>query len=183
MRSIMRILAISAFFVVSMYAQKYHVVNVRSNDTLKVRASTNNRTYVVGKLPYNARGIKVQRCVYNPRGNKWCKIRYNNRYYGNTRGWVRAKFLRLSRNNANRPNRPGNIRGKFRVVRIGSNDKLNVRGNAGTRYRKVGSLRHNARNIRVLKCKKDYNRKQWCRISHPSTRTGWVRSSYISRYR
>jgi len=164
--------------MIGVYAEIYHVVNIHSNDTLTVREGISSRTYRVGELPYNARGVDVQHCMINSKGGKWCQIRYDG-YYGVLRGWVSARYIRPSYRDTDRYS---NSNGRYRVIRIRSNDTLSVRMNAGTEYRKIDDLRYNTRGIRVIRCKNAYNGRKWCRVSHPSISTGWVRSKYISRY-
>lgn len=174
----LKMLGLVMFLSVGAYAEMYHVVNIRSNDTLSVREGTNSRTYKVGDLPFNARNVNVKYCAINSRGYKWCNIVYNG-YYRVVRGWVSARYIRPSYSSDNSSNYSSNL---YRVIRIRSNDTLSVRVNAGTEYRKIDDLRYNARGIHIIRCKNAYNGRRWCKVSHPSIISGWVRSKYITRY-
>ena len=74
-------------------------------------------------------------------------------------------------------------KGKYRVIKIRSNDTLNVRTNAGTHNRKFGNLAYNAKGIRIIKCKKAPNGIKWCKVSHSSIMTGWVSAKYLGKER
>ncbi len=70
--------------------------------------------------------------------------------------------------------------GNYKVVKIRSNDTLNVRTGAGTYNRKIGGLAYNAINIKVVGCKKISNGEKWCNIRHHSI-NGWVSAKYLQR--
>ncbi len=152
---------------------KHRVINVTYNDTLNVRtnpyATRNNK---VGELLPDARNIEIIKCKYNKKGTRWCKIRHND--YGYTiLGWVVARCLTPQ----DRVQHNKNV--TYRVIKIPSNDTLSVRANAGTRNRKLGDLEYYATGIRVIRCKKASNGRKWCKVSHPSTITGWVSAKYL----
>jgi hypothetical protein len=69
----------------------------------------------------------------------------------------------------------------YKVIKVASNDTLSVRANAGTRNRKIGDLAYYATGIKVIKCKNAPNGREWCKVSHPSSISGWVRSKYIRK--
>ena len=69
---------------------------------------------------------------------------------------------------------------KYKVVKIRSNDTLNVRKEAGVYNKKIGQLAYNARNIELQWCKNISNGEKWCKISHPTAR-GWVSAKYIRK--
>jgi hypothetical protein len=156
-------------YVNTSFSRGYKVTNVAYNDTLNVRKNSySTRTNKVGELLPDARNIKIIKCKYNRKGTKWCKIRHND--YGYTiLGWVIARCIT-----------PQNNRSKtYRVVKIPSNDTLSVRANAGTRNRKIDDLAYYATGINIIRCKKASNGRRWCKVSHPSIITGWVRSKYL----
>ncbi len=72
--------------------------------------------------------------------------------------------------------------GNYKVVKIRSNDTLNVRTGAGTYNRKIGGLAYNAINIKVVGCKKISNGEKWCNIRHNGI-NGWVSARYLQRER
>ncbi|WP_295421756.1 TIR domain-containing protein [Sulfurovum sp.] len=67
----------------------YHVINIRSDDTLAVRNGPGTQYYKTGDLPYNASGVQVGRCRYSSKGGKWCVVNY-----ANIEGWASAIYLR-----------------------------------------------------------------------------------------
>jgi len=75
------------------YNRRYRVVNIRSNDTLNVRSNAGVYNRKIDELYYNARNIKVIRCKYTPRGEKWCKVSHPSIYSG----WVSARYIREMR--------------------------------------------------------------------------------------
>ena len=69
--------------------------------------------------------------------------------------------------------------GNYKVIKIRSNDTLNVREDKGTIYDILGALPYDARNIAVKTCESNDVGKEWCSIRYGSL-TGWVRSKYIT---
>ncbi|MEA3490622.1 MAG: hypothetical protein U9R27_01835, partial [Campylobacterota bacterium] len=67
---------------------------------------------------------------------------------------------------------------KYRVVNVASWDTLNVRTNPFVaKNNKVGELQHNARNIKILYCRKNHKKVKWCQIEHRTNGyplRGWV---------
>ena len=75
------------------YGKRYRVVNIRSDDTLNVRSDAGVYNRKIDELYYRAKNIKVLRCKYTPRGEKWCKVSHPSIYTG----WVSAKYIREMR--------------------------------------------------------------------------------------
>jgi len=154
-------------------AKKYKVINVSYNDTLNVRKNPYATAYnKIAELLPDAKNIEIIECVHNKRGTKWCKIQHTDYGY-KILGWVVARCLVLQEKTYNSST--------YRVVKIPSNDTLSVRTNAGIHNRKIGDLSYYAKGIKIIKCKNAPNGRRWCKVSHPSIITGWVRSKYLRK--
>lgn len=69
----------------------------------------------------------------------------------------------------------------YKVIDTRSDDALNVRADAGVSNKKIGELAYNARGIEIITCKKSSaNGKLWCKIKHPSTKSGWVSTRFLA---
>ena len=75
------------------FGERYRVVNIRSNDTLNVRSDAGVYNRKIDELYYRAKNIRVIRCKYTARGNRWCKVEHPSIYSG----WVSAKYIRVMR--------------------------------------------------------------------------------------
>ena len=149
---------------------QWSVQNVRSNDTLFVRAGPSKNYNAIGELPYNAQGIKDVSC--NSGG--WCSVTY-----GCIRGYSFGKYLGNRSNIHGR----GNFEGQYSVTDHPSNQKLNVRSGPGTKYAVVAELRHDATNVTVTDCQKiGSNRYRWCAVSN-GTISGWAYGKYLRDWR
>ena len=74
------------------FPDDYKVVNISSSETLNVREETGTVYKILGELPYNAKNIIVASCEKNDAAKKWCNIQY-----GSLKGWVRAKYIAIDR--------------------------------------------------------------------------------------
>ena len=69
-------------------APRYKVINVRSNDTLNVRANPYVANNKVGELQPYAQGFKVLETQVNYKGDRWSRINYNG-----LEGWVISRSI------------------------------------------------------------------------------------------
>ena len=150
-------------------SQLYKVVNVAYDDTLNVRTEPYVTNYnKIGELSPNATNINLLYCKKNNNGTTWCKIQY-----GSLMGWVIKRCLAPMDSYTNKI---------CRVIKIPSDDTLNVRVNAGVNYPKIGELAYDATGVKVIKCKYSATNKKWCKVSHRFLpNSGWVRSKYLSK--
>jgi len=164
-------------FVTFAYGESYRVVDIRSDDTLSVRVDAGISYRKIDDLSYNTRDIKVIRCKLAYNGREWCKVRHPSIYSG----WVSARYITPQYRSYNSDRLSYGRR--YRVVNIRSYDTLNVRADAGVYNRKIGELYYRATDIKVIRCKYTPRGSKWCKISHPSTYSGWVSARYIREMR
>lgn len=81
------------------------VTGVRSDDVLNLRVAPNADSRLIGRIPYNARGIKNYGCPNEvtfeqwlrmtqaqrdkAQRSRWCQVEYNGQ-----KGWVAGRFLK-----------------------------------------------------------------------------------------
>lgn len=145
--------------------KKFKVINVPNTDTLKVRKDAGTQNKKIGELSHDAKDVEVLHRKKAWNDKIWCKVKHPS----TVTGWVSQMYLKPYDVNTKR----------YKVVNVPSTITLKVRTNAGTKNRKIDDLSHDAKNVKVLKCKKASNGKKWCRVKHKSIETGWVSAEYL----
>lgn len=86
--SILFFIGILLVQVFHIYAEEitYEVTGVAANDSLNIRADANASSRIIGKIPFDGKGIV--RLPDSEKSGNWCKIKY-----GSIAGWVHCRFL------------------------------------------------------------------------------------------
>lgn len=146
----------------------YKVINIRSNDTLNVRAGRSTSNRVLGELQYNASGIYASAC-----DGRWCAVKY-----GCLSGFASQKYLSDGSRVSTTP-----VRGStnsYHVIGHTSSEELNVRKGPSTKYAIIGTIPHNGSGILVNTCNSISGfRYKWCQISYRGV-TGWAYAKYLA---
>lgn len=147
----------------------YEVVKVASDDFLFVRSSPSSKSPLVGKLPPYEYDVEMQRCKPN---SNWCLImQYEN---DELTGWVNKKYLK--RQSSVVGGSHGGLNGK--VKNVASNDVLHLRQYPTSKSKKMGSLKYNAKSLRVMAI-----RGKWCFVvDNYRNQQGWAHSRFIDVY-
>ena len=146
----------------------YKVVNIRSNDTLNVRAGRSTSNRILGELQYNATGIYASAC-----DGRWCAIKY-----GCLSGFASQKYLSNGTRVTTTSTR--NSSGSYHVIGHSSSEELNVRQGPSTKYSIVGTIPHNGSGIIVNACNSISGfRYKWCQVRYGSV-TGWAYAKYLA---
>jgi len=172
------LLLILIMFTSSIFAQSYKVIKHKIGDSLNVRTGPGTKFEKIGKLKYNAKGIKVLECTKI--GSIWCRVNH----YSTKTGWVSAKYIQKENVYTTTATNKFSKYSKYKVIRHNQGDYLNVRSGPGTSFKKISALAYNAKGIKLKECKEMYKtgkNKIWCRVSHSSINTGWVSKRYIQK--
>lgn len=143
-------------------------LNVRSNAGTKYKK---RGTVAKGKT------VTIKGTKKDKKGRKWYKITYKSKP-----GYIRSKYVKLKSTKSKKkktkkttgkvkaysPNKKGTIK----------NGPLNVRSNAGTKYKKIGTVKKKA-TVTLTGEKKGTDKAKWYRIKHGS-KTGYIHSKYVT---
>lgn len=143
------------------------VQNIRTNDTLYVRAGPGKTYPVIGEIPYNANGADLGACS----SSGWCAVTY-----GCISGYSFGKYLRrgAGRQTASR------FAGNYRVVNHPLDQMLNVRSGPSTKYTVVAELPPTATGIIVSDCQTQEGfSKRWCALEWRGI-SGWAYGKYLA---
>ena len=150
-------------------AAHYRVVNVRADDVLNIRQEPSADALILGGIPPGSDGVfKTGACR-----NAWCPIRY-----GRRRGWVHKAYLAATGDRRPVARKRSVNRGTttYRVVRVATNDRLNLRVGPSEHAAVTATLAPRARGIRGTgRC-----RGNWCPVVH-GRRSGWANRYYLNR--
>lgn len=142
----------------------YRVVNVPSYDVLNVRAGPSATNDILATIPPGARGV----IVIGACREDWCRIRR-----GRDTGWVHSYFL--APEYGARDDRKAAEPITYRVVRVASDDVLNIRQRPDAEAAIVGSIPASGRRVRLT----GYCAGEWCPVSFERY-TGWVNRYYLT---
>ena len=143
------------------------VQNIRTNDTLFVRAGGGKNHQIVGELPFNANGLQLGACS----STGWCAITY-----GCITGYSYGKYLR--RGIGGQP--ASAYSGTYHVVNHPLHQKLNVRAGPSTNYAVIAELPPKATGVSVSDCQiqKGFS-KRWCAVQWQGI-SGWAYGKYLA---
>ncbi len=146
----------------------YRVVNIRSNDTLNVRAGRSTSNRILGELEFNATGIYASAC-----DGRWCAVKY-----GCLSGFASQKYLSNgSRVTTTSTRTQSNT---YHVVGHTPSEELNVRRGPSTKYSIIGTIPHNGSGIIVNACNSISGfRYKWCQVNYRGV-TGWAYAKYLA---
>ena len=145
----------------------WSVQNIRTNDTLFVRAGTSSNTRAIGELPFNGNGVHLGSCS----SSGWCEVTY-----GCISGYSFGKYLR----NGLGGQPASQFANVYHVVNHPLNEKLNVRSGPGTQYDVVAELPPTATGINVSDCQIEANYSmRWCAVQWQGI-SGWAYGKYLA---
>ena len=143
------------------------VQNIRTNDTLYVRAGGGKNFPVVGELPYNANGVNLGSCS----SSGWCAVTY-----GCISGYSFGKYLRRGTGGQSQ----SRYAGQYHVVNHPLDQKLNVRSGPSTKYAVIAELPPTAVGVTVADCQMQKGFSQpWCAL-HWQGISGWAYGKYLA---
>jgi SH3-like domain-containing protein len=134
--------------------EEHCVVNVRTTDTLNMRASPNSGAEVVARKPHDACGI----LVHEPCEGNWCSVED-----GHSLGWVHKRYIA--------PVSPA----MYCVARVAPGDSLNLRAFPSTRSRVLTRLSPDQCEIAFL----PYSVGSWQKVRVDGWQ-GWVNRRFLS---
>lgn len=136
------------------------------NGPVNVRSNAGSKYKKLGKLP-NGKVITIRGSKKDRSGQKWYRITYKSRT-----GYVASKYIKLKSS-------PGPLK-KYSPVKKGVMKKgpVNIRSNAGTGYKKTGTVKKNA-SVSILGQRTAANNVKWYKIKYRS-KTGYVPARYVT---
>ncbi len=156
------------------YADTCRVVGIASNDVLNMRQGASTKTPIVDMLAPKQRGITSSFCKKVGKA-QWC---YVTNPVTQVEGWASKNFLKCQRQELTADDYNYS---SCNVVRIPSNDVLNIREGTSTKTAIVGMLAPRQTNVSTYECKKVHGKSIWCYVVHPvSDAEGWVSANYLS---
>lgn len=140
------------------------------NGPLIVRSNAGIKYKRLGTLP-KGKKIKIKGTKKSEKNKKWYKITFNSKT-----GYVYGKYVSVGSSSSTTAKKLQS----YSTSKKGTvkNGPLNVRSNAGTKYRKTGTVKKGA-SITVLGEKRSAKNFKWYRIQY-SGKKGYVRAKYIT---
>jgi len=90
---------LSLLLVGSVNATEYQLNHIKKGGTLNVReVPVIDSKTVVGKIPANGTGIRINHCKFNKSGDEWCYIKYPLGGY-HLEGWINRYYLKAMKGN------------------------------------------------------------------------------------
>ena len=171
-----KIMHLASLSVVTLFAD-CRVVGVSRYDFLNVHNTSDPDSYITGKLPPMASGIKNLGCVRGEGSGTWCKIGYED---GNAtiEGWVNSRYLFCDVTNSYDAPMPRGY--SYCAEGVAPDDVLNIRIGPFPASKKIGEFSHDAKGIEILKCIRLINGSRWCKVIGENPISGWVNSRYIT---
>lgn len=146
---------------------------VVKNGPLTVRGNAGTKYKKMGTLA-KGKTITIKGTKKNKNGAKWYKIKFKSK-----NGYVLAKHVKLKTTASKKAAALGKIKAysptKKGTIKEGP---LNIRGNAGAGYKKIGTLKKKAA-VTVTGERTGKDRAKWYRIKHGS-KTGYVLAKYVT---
>jgi len=94
-----KIIILSLLLVGGVDATEYQLNHIKKGGTLNVReVPVIDSKTVVGKIPANGTGIRINHCKFNKSGDEWCYIKYPLGGY-HLEGWINRYYLKAMKGN------------------------------------------------------------------------------------
>lgn len=138
---------------------------------LVVRSNAGTKYKKMGTLK-KGKNITIRGTKKSKKGKKWYKIRFKSKT-----GYVYAKYVRIKASSGASSAKKLKRYSKTKKGTI-KNGPLNVRTNAGTNYRKKGTVKKGA-SVTLTGEKKSRKNVKWYRITYSKSRTGYVMAKYV----
>ncbi len=141
------------------------LTGIEKNSSLNIRKNPNIKGKILGKIPFGANKIKVLGETKRTVKHLWKKIEYNG-----IKGWVSSKFLKKEMNSSE----------TWKIIKIKSDDHLNMRSGPSTRFRVLRKIPYNAGKLIYLNEQKKNGKTIWKKIKYNNVK-GWVSSKFIEK--